>query len=249
MIRPAALLAMALGLATALPHAPAQEAPAKEKAKAKGQDHGRINDPFQDPDLDVDAFVKRFEGDNREVYAAREVVVRALELTPGMDVADVGAGTGFYVRLFAAQVGPEGKVYAVDIAPAFLKYIAERAKREGQDGVIATVRGTQDDTKLPPGSVDLVFSSDTYHHLEKPAAVLATIHRALRPGGRLAVIDFDRHEGASDFVKGHIRAPKEVFFQEITAAGFEPVPTPQAPPLRENFFAVFRKVDAPATRP
>ena len=117
---------------------------------------------------------------------------------------DVGAGTGFYARLFAAQVGPEGKVYAVDIAPAFLKYIADRAKKDGQDKVITTIQGTQDDTKLPPNSVDLVFTSDTYHHLEKPAVVLASIHRALKSGGRLAVIDFDRHEGASDFVKALI---------------------------------------------
>jgi ubiquinone/menaquinone biosynthesis C-methylase UbiE len=245
MRRLAPLLALLLGLGIALPAARAQDAPAKKKA----DDHGRINDQFQNPDLDVDSFVKRFEGDNREVYAAREAVVRALELKPGMDVADVGAGTGFYVRLFAAQVGPEGKAYAVDIAPAFLKYIAERAKKEGQDGVIRTVQGTQDDTKLPANSVDLVFSSDTYHHLERPAAVLATIHRALKPGGRLAVIDFDRREDSSDFVKGHIRAPKEVFFKEIVAAGFELVPSPQAPPLKENFFAVFRKVDAPAARP
>lgn len=223
----------------------AQEAPAKKK----GGGRGHINDQFASPDLDVSSFVNRFEKDDREAYAAREAITASLALKTGMKVADVGAGTGFYARLFAAQVGPEGKVYAVDIAPAFVKYIGDRAKQDGQDRVIETILGTQDDTKLPTGTLDLVFTSDTYHHFEKPAAVLATIHRSLKPGGRFALIDFDRREDSSEFIRNHARAPKEVYFQEITAAGFELVPTPEAPPLRENFFAVFRKVDAPVSKP
>ncbi len=222
-----------------------QEAPAKKK----GGGGGHINEQFAKPDLDVESFVKRFEQNDREAYAAREAITAALELKPGMRVADVGAGTGFYARLFAGQVGPEGKVYAVDISPAFLKHIAERARKDGQDKVIETILGTQDDTKLPAGSLDLVFTSDTYHHFEKPERVLATIHKALKPGGRLAVVDFDRREDSSEFIRNHARAPKEVYFQEITAAGFELVPTPEAPPLRENFLAVFRKVERPASKP
>lgn len=235
------LLSVAMGAVSAF----AQEAPAKKK----GHDHGRINEQFANPELDASSYVQRFEREDREVYAARETIVAALGLKPGMRVADLGAGTGFYARLFAAQVGPEGKVYAVDIAPAFIKHIEERAKKDGQDKVIQAILGTQDDTKLPAGKLDLVFTSDTYHHLEKPAVVLATIHKALKPGGRLVVIDYDRHERSSEFVRSHIRAPKEVFFREITAAGFQLVPTPQAPPLRDNFFAMFQKIETPAPTP
>ena len=82
-----------------------------------------------------------------------------------MAVADVGAGTGLFTRLFAEQVGPEGKVYAVDISKEFLDHIAAQAKAKGQAQVV-TVRGTQDSTNLPAGSVDLVFLCDVYHHLE-----------------------------------------------------------------------------------
>lgn len=218
------------------------EAPAKAKAKAKakkGQEKGGLNDAFEDPD--VAAYVKRFEAESREVAALRDAIVAAVGVPAGSAVGDVGAGTGLFTRAFAEKVGPEGKVYAVDISKPFLEHIAAEAKRLGHANVV-TVRGTQDSTGLKPGSVDLVFVCDTYHHFEQPAKTLASIHQALRPGGRLVVIDFDRREGvSSDFILEHVRAPKEVFFAEIEAAGFERAEVKDAPPLKENFFAAFRK--------
>jgi predicted methyltransferase len=206
-----------------------------------------INAPFQDPD--VKAFVSRFETESREVFAKREAIVDALGLKPGMRVADLGAGTGVFTRLIAEKVGPEGKVYAADIAPAFLKHIDEQSRRLGHDHV-TTVRATQDSSGLAEGSVDLVFLCDVYHHLEKPPQTLASVHRALRPGGRLVVIDFDKDENKStDFVKKHVRAPKSVFVAEILDAGFEPLPVPNAPALKENFFLQFRRTDSPAQTP
>lgn len=202
-----------------------------------------LNDAFRDPD--VSRFVERFESDSREVFAKRNEVVDALGLRPGMAVADVGAGTGLYTRLFAEKVGPGGAVFAVDVSPKFLEHIAEVAEREDRPQ-ICTVLGTQASTRLPGASVDLVFICDTYHHFEDPAPILASIHRAIRPGGRLVVVDYDRRDGATPFVMEHIRAPKETFFREIEAAGFEKVELEGAPALSENFIAAFRRVGGSA---
>jgi ubiquinone/menaquinone biosynthesis C-methylase UbiE len=206
-----------------------------------------INKPFENPD--VKQFVARFEADNREVYARRESVVKALGLKPGMAVADVGAGTGLFTRLIAERVGGEGKVFAVDVSPAFLRHIDEQSKRLGQTQV-RTVRGSQESTLLPAGSIDLAFLCDVYHHLENPQKTLASIRRALKPGGELVVVDFDRVKGKStEFVLKHVRAGKSVFASEIKAAGFEPLPAPEAPGLKENFFLRFRRTDDPAPTP
>jgi ubiquinone/menaquinone biosynthesis C-methylase UbiE len=206
-----------------------------------------INKQFVDPN--VQEFIKRFESESREVYARREAIVGALGLKPGMAVADVGAGTGLFTRLIAERVGPRGTVYAVEISAPFLRHIAAQAKARNQPQV-KTVRGAQDRTNLPPASVDLVFLCDVYHHVEQPDPWLATIHTALKPGGRLVLIEFDRRKrGASAFVKNHVRADKEVFLDEIAAAGFEPIATRAAPALGENFFQTFRKTAAPVAAP
>lgn len=198
-----------------------------------------INKPFEDPD--VGQFVARFESESREVYAKRREIAKAVGPEPGAAVADVGAGTGLFTRLFAEAVGPEGRVYAVDIAPAFLEHIAKESKERGQ-GQVRTIRGTQESTNLPEGSVDAVFLADTYHHLEKAGDVLASIRRALKPGGRLFVVEFDRREGQSpEFILQHVRADKGTFIREIREAGFEPIEVESPPELKDNFFAAFRK--------
>jgi ubiquinone/menaquinone biosynthesis C-methylase UbiE len=207
----------------------------------------KINEAFQKPN--VRDYVKKFESEKRENYAHRHEIVAALELTPGMAVADIGAGTGFFTQLFADKVGPTGKVYAVDIALRFLERIAAEAKKHGQRQVV-TILCNQDSTNLPRASVDLVFLSDVYHHLEKPEKTLASIHQALRPGGRLVVIEFDRVEGkSSEFVLKHVRASQAVFRKEIETAGFVAIKTLKPPPLKENFFLRFEKSTAPRTTP
>ncbi len=199
----------------------------------------KINEPFKK--ADVKGFIKKFESDDRELYKKRNEIVAALDLRPGMAVADIGAGTGLFTRLFAERVGPKGKVYAVDISPNLLAHIASEAKKRRHDHVVI-VQGTQDSTNLPPESVDLVFACDVYHHLEKPEKTLASIRRALKPGGRLVVIDFDRVEGKSTaFVLKHVRASQEVFRKEIQSAGFVVVKPAKKPDLAESFFLCFHK--------
>lgn len=200
-----------------------------------------MNKKFVDADADLKQFVKRFESDDRDVYVKRREIVRAVGLRAGDAVADVGAGTGLFALLFAEQVGPKGVVYAVDIGPAFLKHIDQRARQQGLQEVVKTVLSTHDSTELPAGSVNVVFLCNTYHHFEHPEKMLASIHTALRSNGRLVVIDFDLRKDSSEFVKQRARASKEAYDREIVAAGFEPTQTRDAPAIKENFYAEFRK--------
>ena len=216
-------------------------------ARSEVQDRPKINDAFKKPD--VKQYIKKFESEERENYVLRHEIVAALNLSPGMAVADIGAGTGLFTRLFAEKVGATGKVYAIDIAPRFLEHIADDAKRRQQHQVV-TVLGSQDSTNLPRESVNLVFLSDVYHHLESPEKTIESIRQALRPGGRLVVIDFDRVEGKSSaFVLKHVRASQAVFRKEIESAGFVWIPTPNPPRLKENFFLRFEKPRATPIKP
>lgn len=179
-----------------------------------------INAPYQVEDLEVEVWVQRFETEGREAYDFRDEIVASIALEPGQRVADVGAGTGLFEPLLAAAVGPAGKVYAIDIVPEFVDLIAERAAERGLEQVEARLGGERS-IEMPAGSVDVVFISDAYHHFVHYEDMLASIHRALVPGGKLVVVEFDRVEGESpDFVLEHIRAGKEQFTSEIESAGF-----------------------------
>ena len=211
--------------------------PASLSAQEKSVKPG-INDQFRKPD--VAKFVERFEGESREVFDKREKVMEALAIRPGMAVADVGAGTGLYTRLFARAVGEKGRVLAVDIASEFLDHINKTAKDQ-KLGNITTVLGKDVSTELPPASVDLVYVCDTYHHFEYPARVLESIHKGLKDGGKLVVIDFIREPGvSSDWVMGHVRAGQAIVEKEITQAGFRKVDEKKGL-MKENYFLVFEK--------
>lgn len=196
------------------------------------------NEKFLKPDLDVPAWVARFEKPGREVYDRRRAITAAVHLEKGAAVADVGAGTGLYTMLFAKAVGPKGKVYAVEIAPRFLDYLAQRAKQAGAKNV-AVVRGTATSTELPAGSVDRVFLCDTYHHFDEPQKNLASIRQALRPGGELVVVDFKRVPGQTPaWILEHVRAGLPEVVKEIEAAGFAKIE--EVPILKENYVVRFR---------
>lgn len=199
-----------------------------------------INDPFKDPD--VKEYIGKFETESREIYAERKGTVDACPIKPGMTVADIGAGTGLFSRMFAKAVGFEGKVYAVDIAPNFIDHIEKTCKENGIKNVVGKVcEPTSID--LPPNSIDLAFICDTYHHFEFPHKTMASIHRALRSGGKLVVIDFRRIEGQSrEWVLNHVRAGQDVFTNEIVSNGFKLMEEKKL--LKENYFLVFEKVEA-----
>ena len=196
-----------------------------------------INAPFDRPD--PQRWSQILEQPGRELYDLRHAILAALALKRGMDVADVGAGTGLFTLPFADAVGPEGRVFAVDIAVEFVRSIELRAQARGLLNVMGVVNN-QHATLLPPDSVDLVFLADTYHHFEQPADMLRSIRDALRPGGELVVIDFQREPGLSTpWVMEHVRAGRDQVITEIELAGFRF--DREEPILRGNFFLRFRK--------
>ena len=153
-----------------------------------------INDSFRDPDLKE--FQGKFEIESREVFARRKEIVAACQLKPGLTVADIGAGTGLFTRMFSDAVGKDGRVIAVDISQKFLDHIQKTSREAGQQNV-ETLLCTADLTELPAESVDVAFICDTYHHFEFPLRTMASLHRALKPGGRVMLIDFRRNRSRS----------------------------------------------------
>jgi ubiquinone/menaquinone biosynthesis C-methylase UbiE len=158
---------------------------------------------------------------------------------PGMAVADIGAGTGLFTMLFAKAVKPGGRVYAVDISTASIELIEKTAKAQGVDNVTA-ILGDGTGVGLADASVDLAYLSDVYHHFERPAQTLAAIRRAIKPGGRMVVIDYERIPGVTPPSRiAHLRLDKETAIREIEAAGFTLVEEKKL--MQENYFAVFRR--------
>ncbi len=218
-----------------------QRQQASRKMKKEPSVKPGINKGFKDPDLDVDKMVERFELESREVYVARQEVVKACAIEPGSSVADVGSGTGLFTRLFSKSVGSDGWVYAVDIAPRLVEHVVRQAASQGLENITGVVCA-EDGIGLPPNSVDVVFVCDTYHHFEFPKSTLASIRRALRPSGRLILIDFERIEGKTrPWLLDHVRAGKETFRAEIQDAGFSLSEEKTLDGFEENYFLVFRK--------
>lgn len=218
------LLWLLAALAATAPHAEENVSPGINR-HYEGPDFAQWRDTFEQP--------------GREVYARRLDILIASQVQPGMAVADIGAGSGLFTLLFAREVGEGGRVYAVDIAPEFVAGITVRAKAEGVGNVVPVV-SEQRSTHLAPDSVDLAFVCDTYHHFEYPQAMLASIHQALRPGGRLIIIDFRREAGfSSPWVMGHVRAGEAQVIEEAVAAGF--ALSGQSDLLRINYFLTFTK--------
>lgn len=231
---PALLVLLLLGCTAAAPPAPA---PIPEASVRPG-----LNERFLAADgMSIEQAVATFEVESREIVAERHAILAALGLAPGMAVADVGAGTGLFLAPFSAAVGPHGQVYAVDIAPRFVDHMRERARLEGLENVTA-VLCTERSVELPGASLDLAFVCDTYHHFEYPRNTLASLRHAIRPGGQLVIVDFERIPGVSRaWILDHVRADKETFRTEIEAAGFVFVEQVDLPGLVENYMLRFRR--------
>jgi predicted methyltransferase len=199
-----------------------------------------INTEYLKPDLDVTNWVERFEREGREIYDQRHEILAAARIKPGSRVADIGAGTGLFTPLMSAAVGSRGRVYAVDIVPAFVERIRAQAAAQNLRNVEA-VLCTERSVELPENSIDLAFICDVYHHFEYPRSSLESIHRALRRNGEIFLVEFKRIPGvSSDWTLSHVRAGQEVFTAEIEAAGFKKVE--EIGLLKDNYIVRFRKV-------
>jgi ubiquinone/menaquinone biosynthesis C-methylase UbiE len=177
-----------------------------------------LNNSF---DADQAQWADRFEHEGRAIYDNRYAILDALALRPGLNVADIGAGSGLFSRLIAGRVAPGGMVYAVDIARNMVDHIARTVQEQKIDN-LTPVLGDPRSPKLPPSSVDRVVIVDSYHHFEFPAEMLSEIKKALKPDGVLVLVDFRRIEAVSSpYVLKMVRAGEGTFTDEFRNAGFE----------------------------
>lgn len=170
----------------------------------------------------------------RDAVGEAERVFALLALAPGVRVADIGAGAGYYTTRLARRLGPGGTVYAQDIKPNILESLGARLARERLGGV-TLVLGDPDDPKLPRGSVDLALLSHMYHEIARPYDFLFNLHAALAPGGRIAVIDSDRPTESHG-------TPPMLLRCEMAALGYREVAFDRLMPA-EGYLAVFAAPD------
>ncbi len=158
--------------------------------------------------------VKRwlYEGFGRDGWQHREEVLQALHLKDGQLVADLGSGSGYFTFLLAKAVGPSGKAYAVDVDAGMNDYVASRAREENYTN-IDVILAKPDDPFLPESGVDLIFTCIAYHHLENRVLYFKNASKYLRPGGRIAIIDFNG-QGWFTRLIGHW-TPREAILQEL----------------------------------
>ena len=170
---------------------------------------------------DIKEYLARLDRTERDEYQKPEEVVAALALVPGMAVADLGSGSGYFTRRFADAVTETGMVYAIDIEPEMLAFVKESMARRNRPHRTEYILADADDPKLPSQSVDLIFLCNTFHHLEDRQAYFAKLTSALKPGGRIAIIDFyhDERSGPIGFPRRHL-VSRERVVDELTEAGY-----------------------------
>ena len=170
------------------------------------------------------------ERPERETEERPQLAIDALEIKPGQTIADLGAGSGYYTFRIAPLVGAKGRVLAIDVEPRMLRIISERARRGGIDNV-TTVLSTPSDPNLEPNSVDLLFMVDVYHELEFPLEMMTKVREALKPGGRVALIEY-RAEDPKVMIKPVHKMTERQIVRELTAAGFRHQKTVRTLPLQ-----------------
>ena len=165
-------------------------------------------------------WAKEFDDPGRDAWQKPHEVIQALALKPDAVAADIGSGTGYFTIRIAHMV-PKGKVYGVDTEPDMVKYLTQRAKSMGLTNVIA-VQAAPDDPRLSE-KMDLILIVDTFHHFEDRARYFTKLHDALKPNGRIAIIDFrmDSPDGppisarsTPEQIKAELKASSYTFVQE-----------------------------------
>ena len=164
----------------------------------------------------AEKWAKIFDDPARDAWQKPDEVIRALKLAPDAEVADVGAGTGYFaVRL--ARALPGGVVLGIDAEPDMVRYLRERIGREKLMNLFAQL-GSTEDASLP-GRVDLVLLVDTYHHVPNRERYFRALQKSIKPGGRLAIIDFTADSPVGP--PKHARIAPEKVKQELDRAGYK----------------------------
>lgn len=158
------------------------------------------------------------ERSEREMEEHPDAALDAIGIKPGMVVADVGAGTGYMTLRMAKRVGPAGKVYGVDVQPEMLRRLRQNAAKEKLVNV-ETVLGTEADPKLPAGKLDLILLVDVYHEFSQPQKMLQRMRQALKPDGRLVLLEYRKEDPSVPIRPEHKMSVQEVK-TEVEAEGF-----------------------------
>lgn len=181
------------------------------------------------------------ERPGRDEEQRPDEILRTMKLKNGDVVADLGAGTGYFTRLLAKAVAPSGRVYAVDIQPEMLSLLKHNMEKAGVRNVV-TVLAEVDDPKLPPASLDWILLVDVYHELQQPKATLAKMREALKPAGRVALVEY-RLEGLTAL---HVREEHRMSTKQVLAewepAGFRLVKLHEFLPV-QHFFVFEKRPD------
>jgi SAM-dependent methyltransferase len=156
-----------------------------------------------------------FDDPERDAWQKPHEVIQALKLAPDASVADIGSGTGYFAVRLAHRV-PKGRVYGVDAEPDMVRYLAERAKRDGLANLTA-VAAKPNDPGIP-SAVDLVILVDTYHHVPNRERYFRALQKSLKPGGRLAIIDFTLDSPVGPPMRARI--PADAVKKELARAGY-----------------------------
>ena len=170
------------------------------------------------------------ERPEREEEERPTQAIAALDIAPGQTVVDFGAGSGYFTFRMSPLVGPSGRVVAVDIEPAMLATIERRAASMKVTNV-DTVRSTEQSPNLPPNSVDLLLMVDVYHELAFPFETLTGIREALKPNGRIALVEYRKEDPAVPIKEVHKMSERQII-KELTAVGYTHVTTIKTLPLQ-----------------
>lgn len=181
----------------------------------------------------AEGWAKVFDDPDRDRWQKPHEVIMALQLAPDARVADIGAGTGYFAARIA-HMTPKGRVYAADLEPDMVKYLAERAKKEGLKNLVAVQ--AKPDTAALPEKVDRVLIVDTYHHISDRAAYFRRLRDSLKSDGQVAIIDFTTDSPIGPPTADRISARKVA--EEMALAGYAQVA--QHGFLPYQYFLVFR---------
>lgn len=181
---------------------------------------------------DAEQWAHVFDDPSRDGWQKPHQVIQALALAPDAVVADIGAGTGYFSARLSRML-PKGKVYAVDVEPGMVRHLVTRAKREKLLNLTA-VQATPDEARLPE-KIDLALFVDVYHHIDDRRRYFEDLRRALKPGGRVAIIDFTMDSDLGPPPRA--RVPRAQVARELAAAGYALADEPDF--LPNQYFLIF----------
>ena len=161
--------------------------------------------------------IEWLERPERELEENSTMLIKNMQLQPGMNVADIGAGSGYHSRLISKLIG-NGKVYAVDVEPMMLVYLKQRIEQEKLSNIIP-VLGTSTSVSLPNESIDMVFLADVYHEFSHPYEMGQSMYNALKKDGKLVLVEFREEDDAVPIKSIHKMSESQAV-KELKAVGF-----------------------------